>query len=354
MPAGKPATPLCDQFGFDTTWRSAQLSLAGLDGFKRDDVRLLHDKVLVHEVTKAAVDRFFEQILQHSQICELLASFDIGHLKQRQVQFFTDFGVRFREANYFESRVRICVVHARVGVPLSLYLAGFGLLQGLVVEAVAEHVGEPAQRKMLEQLVIRLTNLDIVLATEVFQRAGIEAIKGSMKAQPYQSQALQQQLEQDALTAVSSRTSLLRELQAAMQRSGKTGQSLVVVQADLDHFKTVNDNHGHNIGDKVLKEVAMRIRAVLREFDLIGRYGGEEFVILLENTSSHTARQVTERIRQRIALTPIQAGTLSVDLTLSQGLTQYQDGEDSQALLLRVNQAVSKAKLAGRNCIAEA
>lgn len=354
MPAGKPATPLCDQFGFDANWRDAQLSLVGLDGFNRDDVRLLHDKVLDRETTEAVVDRFYEQILQHPQIRELLASFDIGHLKQRQAQFFTDFGVRFREAGYFESRARIGVVHARVGVPLSLYLAAFGLLQSLVVEAISDRVEVSAQRQVLIQLVVRLTSLDIALATEVFQRAGIEASNGMLKPQQHEQQGLRQQLEQDTLTAVSSRTSLLRELQASMQRSMKTGQPLVVIQADLDHFKRVNDSHGHIVGDKVLREIAARIKTTLREFDLVGRYGGEEFVILLENTSPHTANQVAERIRQRIASTPIEAGTLSVDLTLSQGMALYQDGEDSQSLLKRVDQAVGKAKQAGRNCIAEA
>ena len=354
MPAGKPATPLCDQFGFDADWRDAQLSLVGLDGFSRDDVRLLHEKVLNRETTEAIVDRFYGQILRHPQISELLASFDIGHLKERQVQFFTDFGIRFRDPGYFESRARVGVAHARVGVPLSLYLAAFGLLQSLVLEEISERVESPAERRILELLAVRLTSLDIALATEVFHGARLEVMDRSLKHLESERQSLRQQLEQDALTGASSRTSLLRELQGGIERASKTGQPLVVIMADLDHFKDVNDTYGHLVGDKVLREVAARIKAALREFDLVGRYGGEEFVVLLENTSTHTANQVAERIRQRIAGEPIHVGMQGVKLTLSQGLALHRDGEDSQALLKRADQAMYKAKQAGRNCVAEA
>jgi diguanylate cyclase (GGDEF)-like protein len=354
MPAGKPATPLCDQFGFDADWREAQLSLVGLDEFGRDDVRLLHDRILNRETTEAIVNRFYQQLLRHPQISELLASFDIGHLKERQIQFFTDFGIHFTEPGYFESRARVGVAHARVGVPLSLYLAAFGLLQSLVLEVVSERVESHAERRTLELLVVRLTSLDIALATEVFHGARLEVMDRSLKHLESERQSLRQQLEQDALTGASSRTSLLRELQAGIERAGKTGQPLVVIMADLDHFKDVNDTHGHLVGDKVLREVAARIKAALREFDLVGRYGGEEFVILLENTSSHTAHQVAERIRQRIAGEPIHAGQQRVNLTISQGLALRKEGEDTQTLLRRADQAMYKAKQAGRNCVAEA
>lgn len=354
MPAGKPATPLCDQFGFDARWREAHLALVGLDDFSRDHVRLLHDKVLTRDATAQIIDRFYEQVLRHETIAELLSSFDVGHLKQRQIQFFTDFGVRYKEAEYIESRARVGVAHARVGVPLSLYLASFGLLQSLLLDAVLKSVEDDDDRQTLTRLVTRLISLDIALATEVFHRARLEAADRSLKHLEKEQQNLRQQLEQDALTGVSSRTSMLRELKLSIARARKTGQPLVVIMADLDRFKTVNDTHGHLVGDKVLKEVAARIKAALREFDLVGRYGGEEFVILLENTSSHTANQVAERIRQRIASEPIQLGALSLEITISQGLALRKESDDSNSLLKRADQAMYEAKKAGRNCVIDA
>lgn len=354
MPAGKPATPLCDQFGFDAAWREAHLALVGLDDFNRDHVRHLHERVLTRDTTAQIVDRFYDQILRHEPIAQLLSSFDIGHLKERQILFFTDFGVRFRDAEYFESRARVGVAHARVGVPLSLYLAAFGLLQSLVLDALLERVEDANERQLLSQLVTRLTSLDIALATEVFYRARLQETDRSLRHLEQEQQSLRQQLDQDALTGVSSRTSLLRELKDSIARARKTGQPLVVIMADLDHFKSVNDDHGHLIGDKVLREVAARIKAALREFDIVGRYGGEEFVVLLENTSSHTARQIAERIRQRIGGEPIQLGALSLRLTVSQGLALRTERDDTQSLLQRADEAMYGAKQAGRDCIVDA
>jgi diguanylate cyclase (GGDEF)-like protein len=352
MPARKSATPLCDQFGFDASWREAQLTLIGLETYSRDQVRLLHNKVLTRDRTPAIIDSFFQQLLQHAQAASLLASFDIGRLKERQIQFFTDFGVRYKEAEYFEGRARVGVAHARVGVPLSLYLASFGLLQNQVIEAVLG-IEVREERQQLIELVVKLNSLDIALATEVYHRARMQELDRSLKHLEREQKHLRKQVEQDALTGVSSRTSLLTELTQAIDRAGKTGQPLVVVMADLDHFKAINDSHGHLVGDKVLREVAARIKAALREFDLVGRYGGEEFVILLENTVLHTARQIAERIRQRIAGEPVQLGAISVAVTISQGMAVYNDTDDAQSLLARSDEAMYRAKDAGRNCVVE-
>lgn len=353
MPAGKPATPLCKQFGFDAGWREAQLALIGLGGFNRDHVRLLHDRVLDRDTAAAVIERFYAQLLQHAQVADLLSSFDIGHLRERQVQFLAEFGVWFKDAEYFESRAALGVTHARVGVPLSLLLPAFGLLQSLILQVVLERMDGRGERSLLTELVVKLTSLDIALSTEVYHRARIQDMDRSLKNLEHQQQDLRQQLEQDALTGVSSRTSLLRELRLAIGRAAKTGQPLVVVMADLDHFKAINDQHGHLVGDRVLKDVAARIKSALREFDLVGRYGGEEFVVLLENTSLHTANQVAERIRRRIAAGPVHLGSANVDVTVSQGLALCRQNDDVPSLLKRADQAMYRAKSAGRDCVVE-
>ena len=114
------------------------------------------------------------------------------------------------------------MAHARVGVPLSLYLESFGVLQCLILEAVLRKVEDGQQRDALMQLVIKLTTLDIALATEVYHRSQIQDLDRSLRHLELKQQDLRQQLEQDALTGVSSRTSLLHELQDAMARAAKT------------------------------------------------------------------------------------------------------------------------------------
>ncbi len=353
MPARKPETPLCDQFGFDAEWRRAQLSLIGLDDESRDTVRQLHQAVLTVDASRCIIDRFYEQLMHDSRAQTLLASYDIDRLKATQTGYLTDFGVDFRDANYFETRARVGIAHARVGLPLALYLSAFGVMQTLILETLADCVGDIGDRHVLSRLVLKLTTLDIAVATEIYHRSSVLALDRSVKHLQIEQNTLRTQLQQDALTGASSRTSLLSELEGAIERSAKTGQPLCIIMADLDHFKAVNDTHGHLVGDKVLTEVGARIRAALREFDLVGRYGGEEFVVMLENTSRHTAQQVAERIRQRIAGEPINTGSQHIELTISQGLAMRVDGDDLQRLLKRADDAMYQAKDAGRNCVAE-
>lgn len=353
MPAGKPAIPLCEQFGFDAEWRETQLTLIGLHGEMREHVSLLQENVLTSDAVSRIVDQFYVQLATNPQAASILASFDVGHLKQRQIEYFKEFGVRFEEADYFEARARVGVAHARVGVPLSLYLESFGMLQCLILDEIVTLRDEQQHWDVLMRLVVKLTTLDIALATEVYHRCQIQDMDRTARHLELEQKSLRRQLNQDALTGVSSRTSLLRELQGSIGRASKTGQPLVVIMADLDHFKTINDRHGHPRGDEVLKEVAARIKAALREFDLVGRYGGEEFVILLENTSTHTAHQIAERMRLRIGSEPVQVAGQDMPITISLGLAQCREGDDSQAMLQRADQAMYSAKQAGRNCIVE-
>ncbi|VAW80114.1 hypothetical protein MNBD_GAMMA15-1416 [hydrothermal vent metagenome] len=354
MPARKPETPLCDQFGFNAEWRSAQLSLIGLDDESRDTVRQLHKEVLTPDATSRIVDQFYLQLLHDSRAEALLASYDVDRLKVTQISHLVTLGVDFRDAKYFETRARVGIAHARVGLPLALYLSAFGVMQTLILEMLAASVSDAGDRHVLSRLVLKLTTLDIAVATEVYHRSSVQELDRSVKHLQLEQNLLRTQLQQDALTGASSRTSLLEELEGAIHRSTKTGQSLCIIMADLDHFKTVNDTHGHATGDKVLAEVGGRIRAALREFDLVGRYGGEEFVIVLDNTSRHTALQVAERVRQRIASEPINTGKHHLSLTISQGLAVRVDGDDLPRLLQRADEAMYKAKHAGRNCVVEA
>jgi diguanylate cyclase (GGDEF)-like protein len=354
MPARKPETPLCDQFGFDADWRRAQLALIGLEDESRDTVQALHHCVLTPEAARHIIDRFYEQVLHDSRAESLLASYDVNRLKVTQAEYLAAFGVNFRDAGYFETRARVGIAHARVGLPLALYLSAFGVMQTLILEMVTDCVSDPAEHHSLSRLVLKLTTLDIAVATEVYHRSSVMELDRSVKHLRLEQSLLRTQLQQDALTGVSSRTSLLDALEGAIGRSTKTGQPLCIIMADLDHFKNINDSYGHMVGDKVLAEVGARIRAALREFDIVGRYGGEEFVIMLENTSRHTALQVAERIRQRIASQPINTGSHRLDITISQGLAVRTDEDDLHSLLKRADDAMYKAKRAGRNCVAEA
>ena len=353
MPAGKPETPLCDQFGFDEAWRRAQISLIGLDAESRNTVRELHRRVLSEAATARIIERFYALLEHDARARTLLASYDIERLKATQQEYLAQFGVGFRKAAYFETRARVGIAHARVGLPLALYLSAFGVMQTLILEALAEAVPDTAEQVAIARLVLKLTTLDIAVATEVYYRSSVAELDRSVKHLRLEQVLLRNQLQQDALTGTASRTALLDTLEAAIGRAAKTGQPLCLIMADLDHFKEINDAHGHLVGDQVLAETGGRILAALREFDLVGRYGGEEFLIVLENTSLHTALQIAERIRQRVADTPVKVEGGTVGVTISQGVAPFEEGCDLPCLVEHADRAMYRAKAAGRNCVME-
>jgi diguanylate cyclase (GGDEF)-like protein len=118
---------------------------------------------------------------------------------------------------------------------------------------------------------------------------------------------------------------------------------------DLDHFKKINDTYGHVIGDFVLRHVAGRIKAAVRDFDMVGRFGGEEFVIIMADTNLQVAQNIAERVRQVVMDTPLHLKEFSIQITISLGVAMLMEGERKEALLERADAAMYEAKKAGRN-----
>ncbi len=159
----------------------------------------------------------------------------------------------------------------------------------------------------------------------------------------------------DALTGAFNREFLARELPAAIARAKTNEEPLSVAMIDIDHFKQVNDAHGHDAGDQVLAEVAERLRGAIRGDDLLIRYGGEEFMVILPKSNQLSAKVVAERIRQRVADGPIPVGDLLIDVRVSVGVATHKGGgEEPRDLTRRADGALYAAKDAGRNRVASA
>jgi len=159
----------------------------------------------------------------------------------------------------------------------------------------------------------------------------------------------------DALTGVLNRGTFLEEFGREVSRSERDATVFSLAIFDLDHFKRLNDRFGHPMGDRVLKSVVDIMRLTIRRHDLIGRYGGEEFALLMPNTGKDTALRVAERIRREIELKGVEIGGKWVDLTVSGGVATFQlDGHDWDSLLIAADNALYAAKNAGRNQIVAA
>jgi two-component system cell cycle response regulator len=154
----------------------------------------------------------------------------------------------------------------------------------------------------------------------------------------------------DSLTGLYNRRYLMAHAAKLMDRAVAASKPLALLLIDVDHFKSVNDRHGHAVGDEVLRHVAERMRLNLRTVDTVARYGGEEFVVLMPDTPLHLAEMVAERLRKAVADTAVVTPAGSLSVTISLGVAQVAEfGDTVDHLLQRADQALYEAKRTGRN-----
>jgi two-component system cell cycle response regulator len=155
----------------------------------------------------------------------------------------------------------------------------------------------------------------------------------------------------DALTGLYNRRYMETHVGTLVDQAIARGKPLSVLILDIDYFKSINDTHGHDAGDAVLQDFAVRIRKSIRGIDLACRYGGEEFVVVMPETDMAVATMVAERLRRRIASEPfpIQKGARLIEVTISIGIAALGSGDDAAAVIKRADQALYRAKRDGRN-----
>ena len=154
--------------------------------------------------------------------------------------------------------------------------------------------------------------------------------------------------ERDLLCGVLNRRGIEQKLDAELKRAGRSGHGLSIALIDIDHFKAINDYAGHAAGDTALRDVVSAISGRLRAHDLLGRFGGDEFLLIFPHTSCSDALVVSTRIEQSVHELSIPGA--GMPLTISIGITQAGPGEIAGPLLARADKALYNAKNAGRNC----
>lgn len=198
------------------------------------------------------------------------------------------------------------------------------------------------------------------LAFAVVVLAGVSALSVRMgllrRRLREQKQALAQSLEQirvlatlDELTGLTNRRHMVELMQDEQLRQQRSGSTMSLVLLDLDHFKRVNDDYGHKAGDTVLRAFADSVRLGLRSSDVLARWGGEEFLLLLPATGSTEALQCVERMREGLARVSLADIAPDLTLTFSAGLVAFEAGQPIDAVIERADQALYRAKQAGRN-----
>jgi diguanylate cyclase (GGDEF)-like protein len=342
----------CEQFGFDAEGRRRRLELLGLGEADVARAEMLNRRVIAPNV-EPIVEAFYDRLLAQDEFVRILnRGFEIERLKRMQRLYLLSLGLHFDEAAYFEERLRVGVVHARVGVPLGLYASAYGMLQHLILGHVPPEIrAVDADYQPLVAFLLKIAALDMSLASDTYHLAKVQVLESSLQVLRRSGKELRHKVQTDALTGAASHDKAIATLKHALHIAQRDDRPLCIAMVDLDFFKNVNDAHGHLVGDEVLREVTARMRASVRDFDTVGRYGGEEFIIILENAPLATAKSIAERVRRHVEKNPIKVKELKIRLTLSQGLAAARKKDDVESLLERADAALYAAKSAGRNCV---
>ncbi|MHC4562430.1 MAG: GGDEF domain-containing response regulator [Planctomycetota bacterium] len=166
-------------------------------------------------------------------------------------------------------------------------------------------------------------------------------------------ESLHDRATHDDLTGLWNRRAVLDSFQRELDRSQRECRPISLIVADVDHFKRVNDDYGHHVGDIVLRAVAERMSHVMRPYDRVGRYGGEEFLMVVPGCETSFAGFVAERVRTAVADEPIIVDGLELPVTVSLGVTgkTHAGPADADRMIQAADEAMYEAKRAGRNCV---
>lgn len=269
----------------------------------------------------------WETVMHPDDYPRVMALFD-DYLSQRAPGYQAEYRCRRQDGTYtwIEDRGYILARNA----------------DGSVARMVGAHRSIEDKKRLLEQLQRRNHSLEALVEERTRE---LSRVNQQLQIQLEENRKL---AETDALTSVANRYRLEKALPQECERSQRFRQPLSLIAMDIDDFKTINDHYGHALGDAALVQVVRCLKSFVRDGDVLARWGGDEFIMILPNTSLADARGIAETIRQGLTgLLPM--GDFQV--TLSFGVVQRFDEEQQTGLLARADQALYRSKVMGKNVI---
>jgi len=344
---------MCESRGFDAAAIARRLDLVGLAGSEcHAEGKALQDLV-IRPNADALVDGLYDSVAGTGEFRELVSGrFDAGKLKETQKRYLLSLGVGFDTLQYFEERLRIGSVHQRIGVTQSLYQCTFLSLQYLLIRNIPQQLRlHDSSFEEMIHFILKISALDMSLAVESYCAARMTGLEKSLKNVRGERERLHHLAVTDWLTDLHNHSFSRQFLTEAIDLARTEGSPLCVIMADLDHFKAINDLHGHLVGDHVLRIAAARMISGARDGDEIARYGGEEFLFILPKTDIKAGKDVAERVRLRIRSDAIKSGNEEIQVSLSLGIAETRQSDSVDSLIARADAALYAAKRAGRDCV---
>ena len=344
---------LCESRGFDAASIARRLNLVGLSGSECHAQGEALQELVIRPNSDVIADSFYDSLAGLEEFSNFVsASSDAERLKDAQRRYLLTLGIGFDTFRYFEERLRIGFVHQRFGLPQSLYQCSFQALQNLLIRSIPQQLRlHDSSFEEMIHFILKISALDMSLAVESYCAARTISLEKSLKNVRGESERLHHLAVTDWLTELHNHSFSRQFLSGALIRAKVEGSPLCVIMADLDHFKAINDAHGHLVGDHVLRIAAARMMSGARDGDEISRYGGEEFLFILWDTDINAGRDVAERVRLRIKSDAIQSGNEQIRVSLSLGVAEAREFDTVDTLIARADAALYEAKRTGRDCV---
>jgi len=319
---------------------------------KRSELDMLSSlKSLIEAHIDTVVDEFYERQTAIDEISLLIGDADtLIRLRTAQRRYVTDLFSGHYGSEYVNNRLRIGLVHKRIGVDPRLYLSAMKTLKDLIFEVLTCYIPDHERLLAMQNAIDKLLYFDITLVFDTY----IDSLVGQIESEKNKTEVYAQGLEEkiaertqqlEELTKLDPLTNIYnhREMEAVLIRElaiAKRRNSIMsLIYFDIDNFKEINDERGHLEGDEVLKTVGQCLRSSIRETDVACRYGGDEFCLVLPECDLEKAREVCEKIMKEF-------GKCYPDYALSMGIAETGNGEyiDSAELIKRADEKMYQAK----------
>ncbi|MEK7236156.1 MAG: diguanylate cyclase [Nitrospirota bacterium] len=341
---------LCDQM--QITAAELQTRLAFLSFGEEDGRNLVEIRDVISSRVDELIGAFYDHLLQFEELRGILSDPKlVERLKGSQRQYLLSLGQLGDDVEYAEGRLRIGLTHERVGLKQKWYLGAYHKLFELILQRLAvRYSGDACRLSSLVLTLNKIITLDEIFVVETYYHATMQRQEDSLCQLKDAHRQLEGLSRQDSLTPVNNRRALMEALALEFHRSRRYRRPFALLFLDVDRFKEINDRHGHVFGDHVLLHVVQLVRGIIRPPDIIGRYGGEEFVIGLVECDQAGALQIAERIRLKIAQDQFAWEHRVTAVTVSIGVVMLSpDIDQVETLITRADQAMYHAKRRGRN-----
>jgi diguanylate cyclase (GGDEF)-like protein len=333
---------LCKALGLDNKAVHDRIRLLELGARDKETIDKLHRFVIDPHID-SIVDEFYEFIMSHHQFRAYIQDAALVAKLTRTFRIYlTTLGVDFDTLAYFNDRLRVGIAHHRISMPLMLYECAYRKMQELLLERIPEELNDKLV-VALNRVVHKIVSLDITLAIDSYHMESVRDLKGEIKNLFEKEEQIKRYASIDPLTRIRNRGAILDRLRKVC--SDKTNlNDYTVIMIDIDNLREVNDQLGHLVGDYLIKLIVEKIKTVLSKKDVFGRYGGDEFMILLENKNVEEALVVAHRINKVVTKEKFLVGSDELSVSISQGLSSLGKNRKIIENIRCVDNALIKAK----------